>query len=235
MASKILVRFAAPQLGLMGRPYSAGLPSAATANLLVQSRHMASTTPKAPTTTKANAVATPPSTTGVAKRESFKSKLASIFGGYVDPADPNEPPIPSDKVNFPDVTEHATGEEKLFLLAFENGILDPYCNLPAVRGDRGTRDNPVIIESFDDSRMVACVCEDTQNHHKFTTLYKGEPKRCQCGHWMELVDAPRFWEKIPKEDLLDIPWFRELEEEGKLDEYLKTGKLDDGHHHHGHH
>uniref|UniRef100_A0A6G1S566 Cytochrome c oxidase subunit 5B, mitochondrial n=1 Tax=Aceria tosichella TaxID=561515 RepID=A0A6G1S566_9ACAR len=229
MASKILVRFAGPQLSLKGR-YPMGLPTGATANLFVQSRHMASTTPNTPTTTKANTVATS-STTGTAKRESIKSKLASIFGGYVDPADPNEAPIPSDKVNFPDVTEHATGEEKLFLLAFENGILDPYCNLPTVRGDRGTRDNPVTIESFDDSRLIACVCEDTQNHHKYTNLYKGEPKRCQCGHWLELVDAPRFWEKIPKEDLVEIPWFRELEEEGKLDKFLQTGKLEDDHKH----
>jgi cytochrome c oxidase subunit 5b len=222
MASKILVRFAGPQFGLSARCYPAGLPSAA--GFFVQSRNMASTPPKAPTTTKANAPATQSSNV-VPKRESVRSKLASIFGGYVDPADPNEPPIPSEKVNFPDVTDHATGEEKLFLLAFENGILDPYCNLPTVRDGRGTRDNPVTVESFFDSRMVACVCEETQNHHKYTNLHKGEPKRCQCGHWLELVDAPRFWEKIPKEDLIDIPWFRELEEEGKLDTFLKTGKL----------
>lgn len=152
--------------------------------------------------------------------------MASIFGGYVDAADPNEAPIPAEKVNFPDVTEHATGHEKLFLLAFENGILDPFCNLPTKRQGRGSKDDPVVIESFEDERMVACVCEDSQNHHKYTHLYMGEPKRCQCGHWMKLVEAPRFWEQIPKEDLVQIPWFRDLEEEGKLDKYLETGKLD---------
>lgn len=142
--------------------------------------------------------------------------LASIFGGNLDPADPNDKPIPADKVQFPDVTEHATGEEKLFLLAFENGIIDPYCNLPAERNGGGTKDNPVKVESFSNERMVACICEPTQNYIRYTTVYRGEPKRCQCGHWLELVDAPKFWEKIPKEDLLSIPYIKELEEEGKL-------------------
>lgn len=170
------------------------------------------------------------------KRESLRSKLASIFGGYVDPADPNEQPIPSEKVNFPDVTEQATGEAKLFLLAFENGIIDPYCNLPVERRGAGTKDNPVKVQSFSEDRLVGCVCEETQNYLKYTHLYKGEPKRCQCGHWMELVDAPRFWEKIPKEDLVTIPYFRELEEEGKLDKFL-AGKLEESHggEHHKHH
>lgn len=164
------------------------------------------------------------------KRESLRSMLASIFGGYVEPANPNDPPIPAEKVNFPDVTDHATGEEKLFLLAFENGILDPYCNLPTERNGRGTKDNPVPVESFAPWRTVACICENTQTYLKYTRLYMGEPKRCQCGHWMKLVEAPRFWEKIPKEDLVEIAFFRELEEEGKLDKFLETGKLEEGDH-----
>lgn len=169
------------------------------------------------------------------KRESIRSKLASIIGGHVDPADPNEKPIPAEKVNFPDAVEHATGEAKLFLLAFENGILDPYCNLPVERRGAGTKDNPVKVESFINERTVACVCEETQNYLKYTHVYKGEPKRCQCGHWLELVDAPKFWEKLPKEDLVTIPYFRELEEEGKLDKLL-AGELDEDHGHgHGHH
>lgn len=153
------------------------------------------------------------------------SKIAHIFGGGVQPADPNADPIPADKANFPDVIEHSTGEEKLFLLAFEQGIIDPYCNLPIERkGDMGSKENPILIESFMDDRMVACACEPAQNYMKYMTIYKGEQKRCQCGWWMKCVDAPRFWEKIPKEDLLDIPFFRDMEEDGYLDEFLKTGK-----------
>lgn len=162
----------------------------------------------------------------VRRRESLRSALASIFGGGVDSADPNAPPIPAEKVNFPDVTEQATGEHKLFLLAFEAGFYDPYCNLPTPRNGRGQKDNPVPIESFTDERLIACVCEPSQNHVRYTFVRKDEPKRCYCGHWLKLVEAPRFWEKIPKEDLITIPYFRELEEEGKLDKLL-SGELKD--------
>jgi len=124
------------------------------------------------------------------------------------------------------VTEQATGEAKLFLIAFENGIIDPYCNLPVERRGRGTKDNPIPIESFADYRVVACLCEPAQNFHRYSIVYRGDKKRCNCGHWMELVDAPKFWQKIPKEELCEIEFYRKLEEKGQLDEYLKTGKID---------
>lgn len=169
----------------------------------------------------------------IVRRESLRSKLASIFGGKVDAADPNAEPIDAKDLRWADITEHATGESKLFLLAYENGVLDPYCNLPVERKGRGTKDNPVPIESFYNERAVACVCESTQSYVKYTILNKGEPKRCACGHWMELVDAPKFWLKIPKEDLVTIPYFAELEAEGKLDKIL-AGE-DEEHHAHGGH
>lgn len=161
----------------------------------------------------------------------------------MDPADPNDEPINARDVFFPHVVDSATGERKLFLLAFENGFLDPYSNLPVERNGRGTKDNPVPVEAFGMERIVACACEQAQNHLKYTWVYRGEPKRCQCGHWMELVDAPRFWEKIPREDLLEIPFFANLQEKGQLDdlmegkwlldkqpqEKLKHGQ--EGHHH----
>lgn len=159
----------------------------------------------------------------VPKRESIRSILASAFGGKVEPADPNDEPIDAKDIRLPHSVDHATGERKLFLLAFENGFLDPYSNLPVERNGRGTKDNPVPIEAFGNERIVACSCETTQNHLKYTWVYRGEPKRCQCGHWLKLVDAPRFWEKIPKEDLLEIPYFADLEEKGKLD-LLLAGK-----------
>lgn len=158
----------------------------------------------------------------------------------MDPADPNDEPINADDVILPHSVEHATGPHKLLLLAFENGFLDPYSNLPIERNGRGTKDNPLPIEAFGNERMVACACETTQNHLKYTTIYRGEPKRCQCGHWMELVDAPRFWEKIPKEDLLEIPFFADLEEKGELDDLLAGKWIQDdkpqiSHGHGGHH
>lgn len=193
---------------------------------------ISSSTPAAPPTKSKSPV--PVVAEAKVKRESLRSRLASIFGGRVDPADPSQPAIPADEVNFPNIVDRATGEEKLLLLAFENGVLDPYCNLPIERRGRGSRDNPVKVESFFDERIVACVCEPMQNSHRFSVYYKGEPKRCQCGHWIEVVDAPRFWEKIPKEDLVQVDFFKKLEEKGKLDKFLETGELEENHAH-GHH
>lgn len=159
------------------------------------------------------------------KRESWASYLSWLWNGNVDPADPKDGPLKASRVNFPDYVESATGENKLLLLAYENGFLDPYCNLPTERKGAGTKDNPVKIESFINERLVGCVCEQSQNFVRYTNVYKGEPKRCQCGHWLELVEAPRFWEKIPIEDLLTIPYFREMQEDGLLDK-LMSGELD---------
>lgn len=78
------------------------------------------------------------------------------------------------------------------------------------------------IESFLNERIVG---ETSQSYIKYTTLYRDEPKRCGCGHRIKLVDAPKFWQKIPKDDLLTIPYFMELEEEGLLDKAL-SGELD---------
>lgn len=164
--------------------------------------------------------------------ESLKSYLALVFGrGKLDHVDPTKDGIPVDELKLADGVEAATGEQKLLLLAFEQGILDPYCNLPVERKGAGTRDNPVKVESFTNYRHVGCICEPNQNHVKYTILNMGEPKRCLCGHWLELVEAPKFWTKIPKEDLLTIPYFMELEAEGKLDKVLAGEEPDD---HHGH-
>lgn len=148
------------------------------------------------------------------------------FTKTLTPINQGEEPIENKNVKFPSVIDGATGEEKLLLLAFENGILDPYDNLPTSREGKGTKDNPIIIESFFPDRLVACVCEPEQTFHRFTNVYLGEKKRCSCGYWMELREAPRFWEKIPKESLLEITFFRDLEEQGLLDDYL-GGKHDE--------
>lgn len=167
------------------------------------------------------------------RTESFLSYISLFINGKMDHKDPDKEPIPAQDIKMPHSVEHATGEHKLLLLAFEQGIIDPYCNLPVERNGAGTRDNPIKVESFTNERTVGCICEENQNHLKYTILNKGEPKRCLCGHWLELVEAPKFWTKIPKEDLLTIPYFMDLEAEGKLDRLLAGEDIDD--HHHGSH
>jgi len=154
----------------------------------------------------------------VKKRESIGSWLATVFGGKIETADPNDEPIDANDMRLPNAVDVATGEHKLLLLAFENGFIDPYCNMAESRGNRGlTKDDPIPIPSFHDERIVACCCEPAQSFFRSTFVYRGEKKRCECGYWMELVDSPRFWKKIPKEDLVTIPYFKFLDDEGILD------------------
>lgn len=161
--------------------------------------------------------------------ESMFDIFKTLFSRKLAAADPNEPPINYKDLRLPNTTDWATGEEKLMLLAFENGILDPYCNMPIERDGRGSKDNPIKIPSFFDNRLVACSCEEAQTFVKYTYIHVNEPKRCACGFWMELVEPPRFWEKIPKEDLLEVSMFRDMEEEGYLDDFLARKCDKDGH------
>lgn len=172
------------------------------------------------------------------KPAGFFNRFVSAFTSY-DHADPSKPNIPHQEIRGAHATDIATGNELLFQLAFENGFNDPYCLLPVSREGKGTKDNPVLLHSFAPETILACVCEPEQTFHRFMKIYADEPRRCQCGYWVKLVDAPRFWEKIPREDLLQIPYFQHLEEEGLLDDYLagkveevqeKLGMYEQGHH-----
>lgn len=162
------------------------------------------------------------------RRESYLDMFLSIFTGKIESAEDSNVYLDTKDMRFPHLVDQTTGEQKLLLLAFENGIIDPYCCFPIARNGKGeSKDDPVIVRAFHDERIIGCHCEPTQTHILYTTLYKSEgEKRCQCGFWFRLEDAPRFWEKIPKEDLLEIPYFLDLEKEGKLDKLL-AGEADE--------
>lgn len=49
--------------------------------------------------------------------------------------------------------------------------------------------NPIVITAHGNSREIACVC----NGVNFSTLYKGPPSKCACGHWFILKDAKQSW------------------------------------------
>ena len=51
---------------------------------------------------------------------------------------------------------------------------------------KGTKDDPIIVDAMDKFRLVGCVCEEHAAHIKWMWLIEGRPKRCGCGHWMEL-------------------------------------------------
>ena len=52
---------------------------------------------------------------------------------------------------------------------------------------KGTKEEPNVVDSFGNYRMVGCICEPEEDHHiKWMWLMEGKPKRCACGNWFSL-------------------------------------------------
>jgi len=64
---------------------------------------------------------------------------------------------------------------------------DPFDLKIVARGGDGSKDNPDLIPSMFNRRIVGHICEEDQSHISWFYLYKGEPQKCQCGHWFKLV------------------------------------------------
>ncbi|XP_019876879.1 cytochrome c oxidase subunit 5B, mitochondrial-like [Aethina tumida] len=85
-----------------------------------------------------------------------------------------------------DPVEHATGLEKREILAKVAGNENPF-DLKVLKRGVGTKDTPNEIPSAFDARLVGCICEEEATCINWMWLHKGEPKRCECGHWFNLV------------------------------------------------
>ncbi|XP_018332360.1 cytochrome c oxidase subunit 5B, mitochondrial-like [Agrilus planipennis] len=90
------------------------------------------------------------------------------------------------KITMGDPIEHATGLEKRELLARIAGNEDPYASSIRKRGP-GTKNQPNEVPSAFDSRIIGCVCEEDSTSINWMWVHKGHPKRCECGHWFNLV------------------------------------------------
>ncbi|KAI9564655.1 hypothetical protein GHT06_008396 [Daphnia sinensis] len=87
-----------------------------------------------------------------------------------------------------DPLEHATGLEKREILAKQAGREDPY-EMQVYKRVAGTKEKPNLVPSVADHRVVGCVCEEDATAINWMWLYKGEPKRCECGYWFKLIDS----------------------------------------------
>jgi len=121
----------------------------------------------------------------VNSKRDFFGKLRRVDGKDVSPSE----------IRLAEPVEHATGLEKLLLLAEEKGIDDPFCMKPRKRGP-GTKENPNLVPSFEDKRLIGCLCEEDQTFVNYMWIHMSEPKRCECGHWFKAVPARKFWEEI---------------------------------------
>ncbi|CAH1365879.1 hypothetical protein MTP99_002163 [Tenebrio molitor] len=90
------------------------------------------------------------------------------------------------KVTMGDPVEHATGLEKRELLAQVAGNDNPF-DLKVIKRGPGTKTQPNEIPSAFEARLVGCVCEEESTSVNWMWLYKGQPRRCECGHWFNLV------------------------------------------------
>jgi len=100
---------------------------------------------------------------------------------------PMEVKPPEEYRVLPDPLEHATGIEKKQLLAQLQG--DDRYEAKVYHMKAGTKQEPNLVPSHLDARLVGCICEPDQQYVSYMWVRKDEPKRCSCGHWFKLVEA----------------------------------------------
>ncbi|XP_075457969.1 cytochrome c oxidase subunit 5B, mitochondrial [Ascaphus truei] len=87
---------------------------------------------------------------------------------------------------IPTDEEQATGLEKKIMTAQQHGS-DPYSMLKP-RQYAGTKEDPHIVPSVTNKRIVGCICEEDNTSVLWFWLHQGEPQRCpSCGAHYKLV------------------------------------------------
>ncbi|KAG5211751.1 hypothetical protein JEQ12_014180 [Ovis aries] len=82
--------------------------------------------------------------------------------------------------------EQATGLEREVMLAARKGQ-DPY-NILAPKATSGTKEDPNLVPSISNKRIVGCICEEDNSTVIWFWLHKGEAQRCpSCGTHYKLV------------------------------------------------
>ncbi|XP_018010356.1 cytochrome c oxidase subunit 5B, mitochondrial [Hyalella azteca] len=85
--------------------------------------------------------------------------------------------------------EHATGLERRELEAIAAGNENPFDMRVIKRVAGATKDSPTEVPSAFEKRIMGCVCEEGATSINWMWLYRGQPKRCECGHWFTLVKS----------------------------------------------
>ncbi|KAJ8778345.1 hypothetical protein J1605_011501 [Eschrichtius robustus] len=81
--------------------------------------------------------------------------------------------------------EQATGLEREVMAACKG--LDPY-NMLAPKAASGTKEDPNLVPSITNKRIVGCICEEDNSAVIWFWLHKGEAQRCpSCGTHYKLV------------------------------------------------
>lgn len=115
-----------------------------------------------------------------------------------------------------DPSDNATGLEKMELLNILAGKDDPY-NMKAIKRGVGTKEQPTLIPSSFDARIIGCICsyiettgyyskrldiiennyvlfagDEDQTNVQWMWINKDSPKQCECGYWFKLYHVEPF-------------------------------------------
>ncbi|CAF3412510.1 unnamed protein product [Rotaria socialis] len=110
-------------------------------------------------------------------------------------SDPNSSPMsqralpPDDgKVRFPNPWDVILNKRRFEYAMKFKGYDDPFDMMPVKRIENSSAENPNLLPSCNDKRLMACICNEDVYHLKWMHLHRGEPKRCYCGHWFKLTE-----------------------------------------------
>nr|AIU94781.1 hypothetical protein [Phragmatopoma lapidosa] len=120
---------------------------------------------------------------------SRKPGFISLARAYSDVPyiDPDKGKVASNNISMPDTLGHAVGPERFELLAKAAGNEDPF-EMNVKRRAKGTKDEPTLIPSMYERRLVGCICEEDSLSINWMYLHKGEEKRCACGFYFKLSE-----------------------------------------------
>ncbi|EDW51870.1 cytochrome c oxidase subunit 5B, mitochondrial [Drosophila sechellia] len=83
-----------------------------------------------------------------------------------------------------------TGIQKREMLLAKQGCEDPWGFTKVIRRGSGRENDPTVVPSAFDARLVGCLCLDDRLP-KWMWIEKDEgPKRCECGHYFILKNVP---------------------------------------------
>ncbi|XP_043643887.1 cytochrome c oxidase subunit 5B, mitochondrial [Drosophila teissieri] len=108
-------------------------------------------------------------------------------------AAPGQRPISTTQVQKSALIEDeqlVTGIQKREMLLAKQGCEDPWGFTKVIRRGSGRENDPTVVPSAFDARIVGCLCLDDRLP-KWMWIEKDEgPKRCECGHFFVLKNVP---------------------------------------------
>merc|ERR1712226_110535 len=84
---------------------------------------------------------------------------------------------------------YTLGDQRYEEIERLRGVADPFDMSLQLVKERGSVEKPILVPSITGYRLVGCICEEDECDIEWMTIFKGEMRRCNCGHWFQLVDV----------------------------------------------